>query len=84
MKNTFLRPPHGCPCSKHGHYWCLLQPLYGPIHAPKFDMLSSHLTSTGLHASKTSPCLFMRTLIDGEPPIYVADIIYFSASSAVE
>jgi hypothetical protein len=38
--------------------------------------------------SKTSPCLFVGHLIDGEPPIYVGiyvdDIIYFSTSDAVE
>ncbi|MFN9980541.1 MAG: hypothetical protein ACK53Y_11525, partial [bacterium] len=42
----------------------------------------------GLTSSPTSPCLFMGTLIDGEPPIYVGiyvdDIIYFSTSATVE
>jgi hypothetical protein len=51
-------------------------------------MLSSHLKSMGLKTSSTSPCLFMGSLIDDEPPIYVGiyvdDIIYFSASDAVE
>jgi len=51
-------------------------------------MLSSHLKSMGLKASPTSPCLFMGTLIEGEPPIYVGiyvdDIINFSMSDAVE
>jgi len=51
-------------------------------------MLSNHLKEMGLSCSSTSPCLFMGTLIEGEPPIYVGiyvdDIIYFSASEKVE
>jgi hypothetical protein len=86
----FLCPPPGCPRSTFGQYWRLLRSLYGLKRAPKlwFQKLSSHLTSMGLKASSTSPCLFMGSLIDGEPPIYVGiyvdDIIYFSASDAVE
>jgi hypothetical protein len=42
----------------------------------------------GLRSSDTSPCLFVGTLIEGEPPIYVGiyvdDIIYFSSSDRVE
>jgi hypothetical protein len=42
----------------------------------------------GLQTSTTSPCLFVGTLVEGEPPIYVGiyvdDIIYFSASDTVE
>jgi hypothetical protein len=42
----------------------------------------------GLKSSSTSPCLFVGTIIEGEPPIYVGiyvdDIIYFSASDKVE
>jgi hypothetical protein len=49
---------------------------------------NSHLKNMGLTASPTSPCLFMGTIIEGEPPmyvgIYVDDIIYFSPSNAVE
>ncbi len=86
----FLRPPPGCLRSQPGQYWHLLRSLYGLKRAPRlwFQMLSSHLLSMGLKASSTSPCLFMGTLIEGEPPIYVGiyvdDIIYFSASDAVE
>jgi hypothetical protein len=51
-------------------------------------MLSNHLKSMGWRSSSTSPCLFMGTLIPGEPPIYVGtyvdDIIYFSSSEQVE
>jgi hypothetical protein len=51
-------------------------------------MLSNHLKAMGLQSSATSPCLFIGSLILGEPPIYVGiyvdDIIYFSASDAVE
>jgi hypothetical protein len=58
--------------------------------APKlwYDMMFSHLKATGLKNSQHSPCLFVGTLIEGEPPIYVGiyvdNIIYFSASDAVE
>ena len=42
----------------------------------------------GLRQSSTSPCIFVGTLIEGGPPIYVGiyvnDIIYFSGSDAVE
>jgi len=42
----------------------------------------------GLQNSASSPCLFVGTLIPGEPPVYVGiyvdDIIYFSPSSTVE
>jgi hypothetical protein len=86
----FIKPPPGCPRSKPGEYWHLLRSLYGLKRAPKlwFDMLSSHLKTMGLKNSDNSPCLFMGTIIEGEPPIYVGiyvdDIIYFSSSDAVE
>jgi hypothetical protein len=86
----YLKPPPGCPRSTPGHYWRLLRSLYGLKRAPKlwFEMLCSHLKAMGLKNSDTSPCLFMGTLIDGEPPIYVGiyvdDIIYFSTSDEVE
>ncbi len=69
----FLRPPPGCPRSQPGQYWHLLRSLYGLKRAPKlwFNMLSSHLKSLGLQSSPSSPCLFMGTIIEGEPPIYV-------------
>jgi len=42
----------------------------------------------GLSSSSTSPCLFMGTLIPGEPPIYIGmhvdDIKCFSSSDPVE
>jgi hypothetical protein len=85
-----LRQPPGCPRSKPGQYWRLLRSLYGLKHAPKlwFTMLSNHLKAMGLRSSTTSPCLFIGSLIPREPPIYVGiyvdDIIYFSASDAVE
>jgi hypothetical protein len=51
-------------------------------------MMFSHLKATGLKNSQHNPCLFVGTLIEGEPPIYVGiyvdNIIYFSASDAVE
>ncbi len=86
----FIKPPPGCPRSKPGEYWHLLCSLYGLKRAPKllFDMLCSHLKTRGLKNSDNSPCLFMGTIIEGEPPIYVGiyvdDIIYFSSSDAVE
>jgi hypothetical protein len=86
----FLRPPPGCPRSQPGQYWRLLCSLYGLKRAPKlwFTMISSHLQSMGLKCSNVSPCLFIGTLVEGEPPfyvgIYVDDIIYFSKSDSVE
>jgi hypothetical protein len=86
----FLRPPPGCPRSQPGQYWRLLRSLYGLKRAPKlwFQMLFSHLLDMGLKSSSTSPCLFVGSLIPGEPPIYVCiyvdDIIYFSKSDQVE
>jgi len=42
----------------------------------------------GLRSSPNSPCLFVGTIIPGQPPIYVCiyvdDIIYFSANDDVE
>jgi hypothetical protein len=53
-----------------------------------FEKFSKHLESRGLCRSTTSPCIFIGTLIEGEPPIYVGiyvdDIIYFSPSDQVE
>jgi hypothetical protein len=86
----FIKPPPGCPRSKPGEHWHLLRSFYGLKRAPKlwFDMLSSHLKTMGLKNSDNSPCLFMGTIIEGEPPIYVGIyvdyIIYFSSSDAVE
>jgi len=85
-----VRPPVGCPKSQPGTYWKLLRSLYGLRRAPKlwYDKLCSHLVSMGLKNSGNSPCLFVGTLIEGLPPIYVGiyvdDIIYFSPDDAVE
>lgn len=53
-----------------------------------FEKLSSHLCSLGLKQSSISPCLFVGSLIEGQPPIfvgiYVDDIIYFSTVDTVE
>jgi hypothetical protein len=86
----FVKPPVGCFRSKPGTYWRLLRSLYGLQRAPKlwFDKLSSHLRSMGLKQSSFSPCLFVGTLVEGGPLIYVGiyvdDIIYFSPSDEVE
>jgi hypothetical protein len=80
----------GCPRSKPGEYWRLLRSLYGLKRAPKlwFEKLSTHLRSMGLKQSTLSPCIFVGTLIEGHPPIYVGiyvdDIIYFSQDDQVE
>jgi hypothetical protein len=64
--------------------------LYGLRRAPRlwFNKLRDHLLSMGLRQSSISPCLFVGTLIEGQPPIYIGiyvdDIIYFSASDEVE
>jgi hypothetical protein len=85
-----VKPPVGCHCSAPDTYWRLLRSLYGLRRAPKlwYERLSSHLRSMGLTQSAISPCLFVGTLIEGQPPIYVGiyvdDIIYFSPSDAVE
>ncbi len=85
-----VKPPIGCPRSKPGTYWRLLRSLYGLKRAPKlwFNKLCAHLKSMGLQQSTISPCLFMGTLIPGQPPVYVGiyvdDIIYFSPNDSVE
>jgi hypothetical protein len=89
-ENYFVKPPVGCPKSAPGTYCRLLRSLYGLRRAPKlwFDKLSTHLLAMGLRSSPNSPCLFVGTLLPGEPPIYlgiyVDDIIYFSPSDVVE
>lgn len=87
----FVKPPVGCPWSKPGTYWQLLHSLYGRCHAPKlwFEKLCAHLLNMGLKQSTISPCLFVGSLLEGQPPIYIGiyvdDIIYyFSASDQVE
>jgi hypothetical protein len=86
----YVKPPVGCPRSPPGTYWRLIRSLYGLRRAPKlwFEKLSNHLKNMGLQNSASSPCLFVGTLIPGEPPVYVGiyvdDIIYFSPSSTVE
>jgi hypothetical protein len=85
-----VKPPVGCHRSTPGTYWRLLCSLYGLKRAPKlwYERLSSHLCSMGLRQSSLSPCLFVGTLVEGQPPIYVGiyvdDIIYVSASDEVE
>lgn len=86
----FVKPPGGCRRSRPGTYWRLLRSLYGLCRAPRlwFNKLRDHLLSMGLRQSSISPCLFVGTLIEGQPPIYIGiyvdDIIYFSASDEVE
>ncbi len=64
--------------------------MYGLHQAPKlrYDQISSHLKALDLPNTENSPCLFVGTLIEGQPPIYVGiyvnDIIYFSHSDDVE
>jgi len=89
-EHYFIKPPVGCIRSKPGTYWRLIRSLYGLRRAPKlwFEKLSLHLRSMGLKQSSTSPCLFVGSLLEGGPLIYVGiyvdDIIYFSQSDAVE
>jgi hypothetical protein len=86
----FLKPPPGCPRSKANEYWRLIRSLYGLKRAPRiwFETLCSHLRSLGLQNSPISPCLFVGSIIPGEPPLYVGvyvdDLIYFSSSDIVE
>jgi hypothetical protein len=85
-----VKPLVSCHRSAPGTYWRLFHLLNGLRRAPKlwYERLSSHLRSMGLQQSILSPCLFVGTLIEGQPPIYVGiyvdDIIYFSSSDAVE
>jgi hypothetical protein len=85
-----VKPRVGCPRSKPGTYWRLLHSLYGLRWAPRlwFEKLRDHLLSLGLKQSSKSPCLFVGTLIERQPPIYIGiyveDIVYFSASDQVE
>ena len=84
----FVSPPIGCPRSTPGTYWRLIRSLYGLKRAPRlwYEKFSTHLRSIGLQQSSNSPCLFVGTLIPGQPPVYVGiyadDIIYFSASDS--
>jgi len=86
----FVKPPVGCYRSSPGTIWKLTRSLYGLRRAPRlwFEKLCSHLKSMGLKNSDTSPCLFVGSLLEGGPLIYIGvyvdDIIYFSPCDNVE
>ena len=85
-----ITPPHGCPLTPPNTYLLLKKTLYGLKRSPKhwFDKAVSILQSIGLTQIPNSPCLFIGTIIQDEPPIilglYVDDCVYYSQSPAVE
>jgi hypothetical protein len=84
------RPPPGCPLTPPNTYWKLKKTLYGLKRSPHhfYELAKKTLLSIGLQQHPYSPCIFHRTLIEGQPPIYlglyVDDFFYFSASKAIE
>ena len=89
---TIVKPPHGCPFSGVHSYWKLKKSLYGLRRAPPhwYKLLSHVLQSPeiGLMPTEHNPCIFHRTIIPGNPPIYLAmyvdNFIYFSLDDDVE
>ena len=83
-------PPAGCPITPPKTYLLLLKTLYGLKCSPRhwYETAVTALESIGLKQLPNSPCIFVGTLLKGEPPIYmglfVDDCIYFSESDAVE
>ena len=64
--------------------------LYGLRRSPRhwFHLIAKQLRDIGLRQTKHDDCLFVGSLIPGQPPlylgIYVDDLIYFSADPEVE
>ena len=85
-----IKPPKGCPYSQSDTLWKLKKTLYGLFQSPIhwFQNISSFFHQIGLHNSPNSPCVFTRTIIPGQPPMYVGlyvdDFAYFGTSDAVE
>ena len=84
------RPPHGCPITPKDTYLKLKKTLYGLKRSPRhwYQKCVSILKELGFIQCPHAPCIFIGTLIKGEPPLilglYVDDIAYFSESDAVE
>ncbi len=89
-ENYICKPPIGCPLTPKGRYWKLKKTLYGLKRSPRhfYDLCKKTLLSIGMKQHPTSPCLFVGTLIPGQPPlylgVYVDDMIFFSESDEVE
>ena len=89
-KQYVLCPPPGCPLTPPNSYWLLKRTLYGLRRSPRhwFNRATKLLCGIGMTPLPHAPCIFVGTLIPGEPPLYlglyVDDFIYFSASDAVE
>ena len=85
-----IKPPTGCPLSRPNTYLRLLKTLYGLKRSPRYwyEKANSILISSGLKPCPHAPCIFKGVLIPGQLPLYlglyVDDMIYFSASVAVE
>ena len=83
-ENYICRPPAGCPLTPKDAYWKLKKTLYGLKRSPRhfYELAKKILLSIGFTMHPSSPCIFVGTLIPGEPPVYlglyVDDFIYFS------
>ena len=83
-------PPVGCPLPPSNTYWKLKKTLYGLKQSPWhwYQKCVSILKEFVFKQYHNSPCLFVGTLIKGQPPlyigIYVDDCAYYSESDEVE
>ena len=86
----YIKPPPGCPLTKKGGYLKLLKTLYGLKRSPRhwYKKARKVLLKIGSVQCPNVPCLFVGTLIEGHPPIYlglyVDDFVYFSQSRESE
>ena len=89
-ESYICRPPAGCPLTPKSMYLKLKKTLYGLKRSPRhfYELAKKILLSIGFTMHPSSPCIFVGTLIEGEPPVYlglyVDDFIYFSKSEAAE
>ena len=89
-EDYICRPPAGCPIMPCDTYLKLKKTLYGLKRSPKhfYNLAVKTLNSIGMYQHPYSPCLFIGTPIQGQPPLYlglyVDDFIYFSTSQRVE
>jgi hypothetical protein len=87
---VIVRPPQGCPFSKHNTLWRIRKTLYGLRRSPThwYEMFRSVIQMCGLKPCPNSPYLFYGHPIPGKPPLYLAvyvdDFIYFSPDDTVE
>ena len=85
-----IKPPHGCPITPSKTYLLLKKTLYGLKRSPRhwYETCKSTLIKLGLKPCPNAPCIILRTLIEGQPPLYlglfVDDFFFFSESPEVE